>query len=289
MIDANTQLYCIIGKPIRHSFSPYLQNAAFQENCINAVYTAFEVRDLENAIKAIKTLGIAGASITIPYKVSVLHFLDEVSDFAGMIGSVNTIINKGGRLFGTNTDSTGFYKAISEKTSVAGKTIALFGAGGAGKAIAFSLFYNSVPKELYIIETDESRTKELINNILTEFKKINKPVDQTKIKSIDRKNWIQVKDFIDIIINATPTGMEPDAHSSILNPEDIPEKSTVMDIVYNPHNTLLLKYAGQKGCNLVYGVDMLLYQGVQQFELWTGQKAPVSVMRKVLLDFIEKI
>ncbi len=286
MIDASTKLYCILGNPVRHSFSPYMQNAAFLTSGINAVYTAFEVSDIEGAVKGIKAFGICGASVTIPHKISVMAFLDDLTDIARLIGSVNTIINNDGRLIGTNTDSYGFYKALNEKTDINGKKIALFGAGGAGKAICASLFYYGSPEKVYLLDIDKDRREGLEKHILTEFPKINKIVENKNIEAFDQENWDQIKDGIEIIIHATPMGMEPDINSSILEAGQIPENITVMDIVYNPHRTMLLKYAKERNCTIVHGIDMLLYQGIRQFELWTGLKAPEDAMRDALLKSI---
>jgi shikimate dehydrogenase len=286
VIDSQTQLYCIIGSPVRHSFSPNIHNAAFQALGLNAVYTAFDVSDLESAVRGIRALGIAGASVTIPHKVDVIPYLDEVSDIAKMIGSVNTIVNDQGRLTGTNTDAFGFYQALTEKTDITDKTIAVFGAGGSGKAICFSLFYHGGPGMVYIVGSKSGRKEALRDRIRTAFSETKKA--DGKIESVERENWKDIQSRADIIINATPLGMDPDIGTSPLTPDEIPEGKVVMDIVYNPGETLLLKHAAKKGCKLVHGIDMLLYQGAKQFELWTGKPAPVSVMRDALNKAVYK-
>ena len=282
MIDASTKVYCIIGKPVRHSFSPAMQNAAFREKSINAVYTAFEVEDAGRAVAAIKTLGIAGASVTIPYKVDIIPFLDEISDIAGMIGSVNTIVSREGKLFGDNTDAPGFYRAITGKTVIEGKTIVLFGAGGAGRAILFALYYYSRPGMVYLIDSNKKRSADLACNIRKTFKE-SSVSDAAHIVSEDSENWQKIKKGIDIIINATPVGMDPHTGSSVLTEEEIPYGTVLMDIVYHPHETALIKAAIRRNCDIVYGSDMLLFQGALQFELWTGIEAPVDAMRRVIL------
>jgi shikimate dehydrogenase len=281
MIDASTGVYCIIGKPVRHSFSPAIQNAAFKEKGINAVYTAFEVNDAGKSVSAIRDLGINGASVTIPYKVAVIPFLDGVSELAGMIGSVNTLINKDGKIMGDNTDAGGFYRALTEKTAIDGKIIALFGAGGAGRAILFALFYYARPEKVYLIDSDRVRVGELIAGIGKSFAHFNgKPAPSVAEKAMD--DWRDIKDGLDIVINATPVGMEPDIKSSVLTQEEIPEGRVLMDIVYRPHETALIKAARNRHCTVVYGADMLLYQGALQFELWTGLEAPIDVMHNEL-------
>jgi shikimate dehydrogenase len=261
-----------------------MHNAAFLERGINAIYTAFEVKDLKNAVRGIKALGIEGVSVTIPYKVDVIKYIDRMTDIAAMIGSVNTLILKDGLITGDNTDAQGFYRAITGCIDTGGKKIALFGAGGAGRAIIFSLFYYSEPSRVFMLDLDKDRTRLLEENIKESFPE--RPGIERLIETIDKKDWSSIKDSLDIIINATPAGMEPDINSSVLEESQIPEGCVLMDIVYHPHDTLLTRYAAKRDCKIVYGEEMLLYQGVLQFELWTGQKAPVEVMKKALKERI---
>jgi shikimate dehydrogenase len=278
MIDAATKLYCIIGNPIKHSFSPAIHNAAFQKLGINAVYTAFEVSDLRNAIAGIKALGISGASVTIPHKVAIIPFLDEVSDIAGMIGSVNTIVNNNGKLAGANTDAYGFYHSLSLETIVDEKTIAVIGSGGSARAACFALFYYARPKKLIILARNASSREEIKNNLLQKFPGL----DTSQIETADISIWKIWKDKIDIVVNTTPIGMKPDVNSSPLDLESMPENRIAMDLIYNPAETLFLKRAKDKKCVAISGIEMLLHQGIQQFEIWTEEKAPVEVMRKAL-------
>ncbi len=280
MIDSSTRVFCIIGNPVRQSFSPAMHNAAFINKGINAVYTAFEVQDLAAAVKGIRALGIAGASVTIPYKVDIIPMIDRVTDIASMIGSVNTLIVKDGILTGDNTDAAGFYSAISSRTDIKGKRIALFGAGGAGRAILFSLFYYSEPAAVFLLDSDKKKGKDLRNNIHDSIGAA------SPIEPLEIKDWKSVRDSLDIIINATPVGMEPDAESSVIPEPEITESCVLMDIVYHPHETALIRSAKRRGCRVVYGADMLLYQGALQFELWTGQKASLEVMKKALEEKI---
>lgn len=282
MINANTDVYCIVGNPVRHSFSPTMHNPAFAEIGINAVYTAFEVEadDLPKAVDGIRSLGIKGASVTIPHKVAVIPLLDETEDIARMIGSANTIINRNGKLIGTNTDAFGFYRALSENTEVDGKTVAILGSGGASRALCFATMCYAKPKKLMIFAArpqDKDEAVALADNIIEQMQ-----LDNSQVAVAMLDEWQNHKSDIDIIVNATPLGMHPLEDKSILTADDIPYKSTVMDLVYNPHQTLFLNYAARQEATLCYGIDMLLYQGVQQFELWTGEKAPVELMRRCL-------
>lgn len=281
-INSHTEVYCILGNPIRHSFSPYIHNAAFQKLGINALYVAFEVENLENAIKGIKSLGIKGCSVTIPFKTEVIKYIDEISEIASLIGAVNTIINKNGHLIGTNTDAGGFYNALSYKTSITDKNIAIFGSGGSARAGFFSLFYYDRPSKVFIVARNREKREEIKNEILKAFAKLKREIAEESTIAIDIEEWKNIKNDIDIIINTTPVGMSPETSNSILEAEDIPQKKVVMDIVYNPLETKLLRLAKAKGCITISGIDMLLLQGIKQFELWTGVNPPVKTMRKAL-------
>jgi shikimate dehydrogenase len=285
VINALTQTYCIIGNPVRHSFSPIMQNKAFEEAGLNSVYTAFEVADLEGAVNGIRALGIHGASVTIPHKISVMQYLDEIEDIAAMIGSVNTIVNRDGSLSGTNTDAYGFYRALTETVDVDGKNIALLGSGGAARAIAFALFYFGKPAKLEIAVRNEDidAAKHLRKSLIAYL-----ALPEESVGVVPLVKWNDIGDNVDIIINSTPLGMHPNTEVSPLAKEQIRKGITVMDIVYHPRDTLLLRNAVEQGCRTVSGIDMLLYQGVKQFELWTGVDAPESVMRDALMQHLQK-
>ncbi|NPV03100.1 MAG: shikimate dehydrogenase [Brevinematales bacterium] len=285
MINALTQTYCIIGNPVRHSFSPIMQNKAFEEAGLNSVYTAFEVTDLEGAVNGIRALGIHGASVTIPHKIDVMQYLDDIEDIAAMIGSVNTVVNRDGRLSGTNTDAYGFYRALAEADDVDGKQIALLGSGGAARAIAFALFYFGKPAKLEIAVRNEDidAAHQLRKSLIAHL-----ALPEESVEVVPLVKWNDIGDSIEIIINTTPLGMHPNTEVSPLEKEQIRKGITVMDIVYHPRDTLLLRYAGERDCRIVSGIDMLLYQGVKQFELWTGVDAPENVMRDALMRHLQK-
>ena len=194
-----------------------------------------------------------------------------------MIGSVNTIINRDGRLIGTNTDAFGFHKALREKTGINDKKIAVLGSGGSAKAVCFALLYYSKPSEITIIARNKTAREELKANLTAHF-----PQSADKIDTIPLEDWEKRYLDFDILINTTSIGMQPYINNCIIPGDKIRKDSTVMDIVYRPNQTKLLDYALQNGCIAVYGIDMLLYQGMKQFEIWTGEHAPENVMRKVL-------
>lgn len=280
-IDSHTELYGIIGNPVRHSFSPFMHNAAFRKLGINAVYLAFEVSDLKSAIMGVRALGIKGLSVTIPFKTAIIEYLDEVSDLALMIGAVNTVINSNGRLIGTNTDAFGFYSALKNETTIKGKNIAIFGSGGSARAGVFSLFYYDEPGIVYLVARNKEKREKIRRDIIESFLKGGRNLENN-IYTLELAGWNSIKDSVDIIVNTTPVGMKPDVNNSIITEEELPWETVVMDIVYNPKETLLIKMAKKKRCKVVYGIEMLLLQGIKQFELWTGKKPPISAMKKAI-------
>lgn len=281
-MDASTRSYCIIGNPVSHSFSPSMHNAAFRARNIDAVYTAFQVRKdgLKDAVRGIRALGISGASVTIPFKEKIIPFLDRVTDIAKKVGSVNTVYMEDGKLVGTNTDARGFYRALTASVSVEEKNIALFGSGGSARAVLFGLFCYGKPGTVFLVARNRKKAKELRRHLILSL-----GAPGFHVQLMTKEEWLlKGKDETDIIVNTTSVGMMEKA--SILSKEEIPEGIAVMDIVYRPHKTVLLKNAAARNCRVVYGADMLLLQGAMQFELWTGKKAPLDVMRKALLKKI---
>lgn len=285
LIDGRTAVYGVIGNPVRHSFSPVLHNAAFRRERLNAVYVAFEPRDAASAASAIRTLGVRGVSVTIPYKESIIAHLDEVTDIAAMIGSVNTVINQNGRLTGTNTDAPGFFRALSGRTDISGKTVAVFGSGGSARAVLFALFNYSDPGRVVLLARNASRREELRKSIVQNgaLLKLHKRIN---LDAAGLSDWKEAASGADILVNTTSVGMEPDTAASVIDPGDMPEKKTVMDIVYRPHWTAFLKSANQKKNRIVFGSEMLLEQGALQFTYWTGREAPVAVMRHALQNVL---
>lgn len=265
-IDTNTRLYAVLGDPVSHSLSPVMHNSAFARIGYNGVYTAFRVKDIAGAVHGIKALGIQGASITIPHKTAVMAYLDEVDEEARKIGAVNTVVNRQGRLSGYNTDGLGAIKALSEKTSIKDKKIGIIGAGGAARAIGFGVM--SQGGIAIIFNRSKDSGKRLADDLGTEYR----PLSEIK------------KARCDILINTTPVGMFPAVDATPVEKKVFEKDMIVMDIIYNPLKTLLLKEAEAMGCSTVDGVSMFVYQGAFQFELWTGKEAPIHVMRKAVLD-----
>ena len=265
-IDGATQVYGLLGRPVAHSLSPAMHNAAFREMGINAVYVAFPVADLAQAVAGLRGLKIPGVSVTIPFKEEIIPLLDDLEPQAAKIGAVNTVVNRDGRLVGHNTDWLGALLALEEKTGIAGRRFLILGAGGAAKAIAFAL----QEKGGQVAITD---------------------VDQDKALALSRKLWVEVvapgylaEYPADVLINATPVGMEPNSAEIPLDPAFLDRYGVVMDIVYRPLETRLLQEARGRGCQVIDGLRMLIHQGAAQFELWTGRPAPREVMARAAYD-----
>lgn len=245
-----------------------MHNEGFQAAGIDGVYLAFEVSDISEAVKGIRALGIRGVSVTIPHKVSVMSHLDEIDEKARKIGAVNTIVNENGRLRGYNTDCDGALSALMTKTEVQGKLVLIAGAGGAARAVGFGLKEKGA--QVVFCNRTEIKAKNLAEKLEGDFCPMN---------DIEKTPW-------DIIVNTTSVGMTPDVDKMPVPEILLKPGQIVMDIVYNPLKTHLLEKAGKAGCITVDGVTMFVHQGLCQFELWTGQKAPIEIMeeavRKVL-------
>lgn len=269
-INGNTKLYGILGNPVSHSLSPVMHNAAFAATEINAVYLPYPAADIADAITGIRALDIQGASVTIPHKEQVMALLDTIDPVAKKIGAVNTIVRDGDTLQGLNTDWLGATSALEEKIKLAGCRVIILGAGGSARAIGFGMQEKGA--DFVLASRTESRGRTLASELNCEW---------ISLKETEKING-------DILINATSVGMVPEIKNSPVPDEVLPKFQVVMDIVYAPLKTRLLATAEKAGCEIINGLEMLLYQGVAQFEMWTGVNAPVGIMRKALLETIEK-
>lgn len=260
VIDGRTRVYGILGRPVAHSLSPAMHNAAFAHLRLNAVYVPFEVQDLRQAVAGLRGLNLGGVSVTIPFKEEIIPLLDEVTGPAARMGAVNTVVNQGGRLVGHNTDWLGAVAALKEKTEIQGRQVLILGAGGAARAIAYGVL--EAGGRVSVTDIDMSKAATLAREFGVECLE---PGQMDTCKA-------------EILINATPVGMAPHSDDIPLAPELLSRFRLVMDIVYRPLRTRLLKEAHARGLEVVDGLRMLLHQGAAQFSLWTGQPAPVEVM-----------
>lgn len=279
-ISGKTKVCGIIGEPIEHTLSPTIHNAAFEELNLDFVYVPFKVKMgmLKEAIRGVRSLGIIGLNVTMPYKSAVMRYLDDVDLVARRVGAVNTILNEGGSLIGYNTDGIGALNALKENgVTINGKNLLLLGAGGAGKAIAFHTAQEAA--KLAILNRTLQKAKKLAEALRKEFG--NKKIICKKLSAETVKE--ELKDT-EILINATSIGMHPNTDQSPVTSGLMRPDLCVMDIVYNPPETKLLKDAKAAGAKVVSGVEMLVYQGAASFEIWTKHTAPVEVMKKAAFD-----
>lgn len=256
------KVFGIIGWPVSHSLSPAMHNAAFKALGVKAVYGLLPVAPeaLKEAVSGLKALGIAGVSVTIPHKEAVLPLLDEASETARRIGAVNTILNREGRLYGTNTDWLGALKALEEKTTLPGKRAVVVGAGGSARAICFAL--KEAGADIFVYNRTLSRAEELAAHFGGKA---------FSLAEISRAEG-------DILIQTTSVGLQED--KSPVPKEVLSRFEVVMDLVYQPLKTRLLREAEEAGCKIVDGLSMLVYQGAEQFRLWTGLEPPLAIMRE---------
>jgi len=277
-ITAQTQLCGLLGNPVDHSLSPAIHNAAFEKLGLNFAYLAFPVEDLENAIRGIRALGhIRGFSVTIPHKVSIMPLLDSVEITAKHIGSVNTIIKDRGLLVGSNTDASGALQALRQGgVDLASQRVVMLGSGGAARAIAFGLCGEGHIGQLTLLGIDNQERTALATDLRT------KTGTGITDNPLNASTLASALADAHLLIHCTPIGMHPKIENSCVPKELLHSGLTVMDIVYNPLNTQLLQDAQAAGCRTIQGIEMFLHQAVGQFELWTGQPAPVDTMRNIL-------
>lgn len=281
-IGPSTKLCALIGNPVGHSMSPAIHNRAFAELGLDYVYVAFRVDDVAAAVTGMRAFeSFRGMSVTIPHKVSIIKHLDEVTAVDRRIGSVNTVVNEGGRLQGYGTDGPGALKALKDVgVRVAGKNVTILGSGGAARAIAFSLADQARPASLCILGVIVPEMKALTRDL----------VRKTDVKAscavLEPKALADRMADTQVLIHCTPVGMHPQVNQSVVPSALLHRDLAVMDIVYNPIKTKLLKDAEARGLKIVSGVDMFVNQAVLQFELWTGKKAPRDAMRMVVLNHL---
>lgn len=277
-INVETKFCGIIGNPVEHSLSPAIHNAAFRRLGLNYVYLAWRVESIGDAIRGLRALGnFRGASVTIPHKVSAVPFLDEIEPTARQIGAINTIVLEQGRLIGFNTDATGALRALREGgATLAGQRIVMMGSGGSARAIAFALAVESKADTLMLLGVDDKERVALARDLRA---KTSVTVEEY---SLDERALGRTVPDAQVLIHCTPVGMSPRADATCVPAALLHPGITVMDVVYNPRETKLLKEAKKSGCKTISGIEMFLNQAVAQFELWTNQSAPVDVMRFVL-------
>ncbi len=278
-IKGSTNIVGLIGHPVEHSFSPPMHNAAFQSLGMDYAYVAFDVNpnDLSSAIEGAKSLNIKGFNVTIPHKIEVMQYLNELDEVASLIGAVNTIDFK--NLKGYNTDGIGAVRAIEEVSPIKDKDVIVAGAGGASRAISFYLAKFGA-NSITILNRNVNKAQNLAEDVLK-----SDLISDVRLDSISQINGYL--DNADILVDTTPLGMDPHIDDApIARADNMHENLVVFDAVYNPNETVLIKEAIKAGAKPVYGIKMLLYQGAESFKIWTGQDAPIDVMEKALNEYL---
>ena len=275
----------IIGNPVKHSFSPIIHNAALKKLNLDEKFSyekkELKINEIEDFINLIRKGEVFGASVTIPFKEKVIPYLDELTDEADLLQSVNTIYKKDGRILGHNTDGTGFIKSLDKNgIIIENKKIVILGAGGAAKAIAIKLAMENI-KKLTIVNRTPERGK-IIAELIK--KKKNIKIDVVSLEEI--KSIIK---HADILINATSIGMSGVTKGKTIITKNIIHPGLIVyDVIYNPRKTRLLEEAEKAGARTINGVDMFIYQGAEQFEIFTGKKAPIEIMRNTINGIVNE-
>jgi shikimate dehydrogenase len=272
VVNGKTKITGIFGYPIEHTLSPLMHNSAFSELALDMCYIPFKVSpdDLPGAVQSIRSLNLAGVNITVPHKENVIPLLDKVDEEAAFIGAVNTITNHDGILTGYNTDGRGFMSSLAEESvSVDNKEIVIIGTGGAARAVSYYLSEKASKLSMFDIDRNKADT------LVSDLGKI-----RNNVFVLDSPDVLGKPD---ILINATPLGLHADDPLPV-NADIISSEMVVCDLIYK--KTPLLIKASEKGAKTVDGSGMLLWQGVLAFELWTGVKPPVEIMRSKLLSGI---
>lgn len=265
-INGETKVIGFFGSTFKTSKMYAMYNAAFEVLNLNYTYIPFEVTDLKQAVDGIRTLGIKGVGVTVPYKIEILKYLDELDDNARRIGAVNVVINNNGKLIGGNTDGIGAVKALKKITTISGKKIILLGSGGAARAIAFAL---TDAKGMVVILNRTGKTAEELAR-------------SAGCRSNNMESLSDEMKDTDIIINATTVGMNPDNNKSLVPRQFLKPNMIVMDLVTNPENTMFLNSAQKAGCKIVFGKSLLFWQAVEKFKMFTGHDAPIKEMERTL-------
>ena len=266
--------YCIIGDPVQHSLSPIMQNSAFSALGMKSSYFSFRVpsTDLKASIESLKSIGIAGFNVTIPHKISILKYLDQLDQTAIKTNAVNTVKNDGGKLIGYNTDLYGFIQPLYErKVNFKGIKVLIIGAGGAAYAIMTALSYEKGVSEVIVINRSSVNASKLIQHGL-------KLGLNCYVENFNNLSTFTLHS--DLIINATSIGLNDE--TSPIGRDYIKSNSIVYDIVYKPVYTDLLRKAKEANARVVFGYEMLIAQGAQAFKIWTNLDAPLDAMKKAL-------
>jgi 3-dehydroquinate dehydratase/shikimate dehydrogenase len=268
-ITKRTRVFGVVGDPIGHSLSPLMHNTGYIASGRDAVFLPFLVTKLSEFLKAVPEFAVEGFSVTLPHKRAILRYLDDCQPLAEKIGAVNTVtVRKNGTLYGSNTDCVGVLRALSEKMELKGSRVVIFGAGGAARAAAFAVAV--VRGEVLVCARKKAAAKELARAVGGDV--------------IERRSLKTTK--VDALVNATPVGMYPKSKVSPLTASEL-NCSLVMDLIYRPLRTKLLQTAASRVIATASGVEMFVAQGVAQWEMWMGRRAPEAAMRQAVVGALQ--
>lgn len=279
-IKGSTRLMGLLGNPVKHSKSPYMHNLSFEKLGLDYVYMAFEIQDnlIGKSVDAMKILNAKGFNVTMPHKQRIMDFLDEISEDAKIIGSVNTVVNNNGHLIGYNTDGRGLIKALEkEGQGFKGEKIIIIGAGGASRSISIQLAFEGA-REVVIFNRTIKKAQEISATI-------NKEISKSTSRALKLDEKLLEKELKDakILINATSIGMKDTIDKSVItNPNILHKDLFVADIIYDPLKTKFLSQAELVGCRTMNGISMLLYQGALAFKMWTGKDMPIEDVKETI-------
>lgn len=280
-ISGYTRLVGFLASPAKHSISPKMHNLAFKETNTDAVYLAFDVSkaELENGIQAIRTFDMLGANVSMPHKIAAVSYMDELTEAAELIGAINTIIHRDGKLIGHNTDGVGFCESLREnQVAISGETMTLLGAGGAATAMICQAALDGM-QTIHVFSRKSPRYERMKEKIKEITAKTNCMITLTELS--DQNKLATALKESSLLVNATSVGMSDDT-SPLYNATLLRNDLTVYDAIYNPRETHLLKQAKAVGAKTINGLGMLVYQGAEAFECWTGKKMPVDIIKPVI-------
>lgn len=263
-VDAATRVYGVAGDPVAHSLSPVMLNTAFRRENVNGVYLALHARSMTDLLACVRDIPIHGLSITMPYKEEILKHLDKTDPLTAKIGACNTVVrSQDGKLYGFNTDVTGVVRPLEMRLPLQGAKILVLGAGGAGRAAVFGLKERGA--EVYVF----NRTPGPAQNL----------AKKARAKAINKMQLRKMT--FDVVINATPVGMEGNRDPLLISEQELNAKY-FFEMVYTPAETRMVKIARAKGMHVILGAEMFVQQGARQFEIWSGKPAPVQEMQRVV-------
>ncbi|MFZ4395119.1 MAG: shikimate dehydrogenase [Kiritimatiellia bacterium] len=281
-ITTKTQLCAVIGNPVGHSLSPAIHNAAFAHLELDFVYLACPVEDVKSALagmRAIRTF--RGLSVTIPHKLEVMKHVDEVAEVDRSIGAINTVIHEGDKLIGLGTDGPAALKALIDHGGAPdGRNVLFIGAGGAARAIAFTLARLAKPRQITLLDINESLLRGLQHDL-----QAGTPVT-IQAELLQEKSLAAAMTTADVVVHCTSVGMHPKVDASLVPAALFHPGQVVFDIVYTPLETKLLREARMAGARAIPGIEMFVNQAALQFQHFTGANAPVEVMRQVVLKHL---